>query len=248
MVIQSGPSVSDGTVTGKSDLGRYRRLARVSLFFGILSIPLAFLFIPGAIAVMYGHKARKGLLVRSRRGWDSNIALIGMGLGLMSFLLGILMMFSAPIASLDRALGIATRSAGIAMQSGVENFYSEFGRMPVDDDRVTTDSDRGVNLLGILLGMEKQTPEARNPRGIRFLAVKEALNRKNGVVYGETGIPEGMFDAYGNAYTVFLMGEDEGSLRFQFAGKTIELEGRRAAVVSPGKDGKLETEDDLKSW
>lgn len=187
---------------------------------------------------MYGYKARKGLLPRSRTGKVPRIASIGMCLGSMSFLLGIVMMSAAPIASFDGAPGVATRSGGIVLQSGVEDFYSEFRRMPVGDARVTTDSQGSSSLLGVPLGMEKHTPEARNPEGVRTLPIKEAVNRKNGLVYGETGIPEGMFDAYGNAYTVFLMREGDGSLRFQFAGKTIYLEDSRAAVVSPGKDGK----------
>lgn len=120
--------------------------------------------------------------------------------------------------------------------------------MPDGEERVVTGSTQGVDFLNVLLGWEGESTAKLNVRDIKFLSVRESKNRKNGLSYGTSGILDGLFDPYGNAYTVFLNTEGGENLWFEIAGETVELAGRRVAVVSPGKDGKLGTSDDIKTW
>ncbi|RYD24005.1 MAG: DUF4190 domain-containing protein [Verrucomicrobiaceae bacterium] len=241
--------MNDPATVENPDLPRSRNLATLSMVSGVVSLPLAFLLLPGVIAMALGYKARRGLRACSERGRYPRIALAGMMLGLISLVAGLAMVFSASTAALGMGRKVTTLGVIGSVESAVDTFFREYGSMPAGEDRITTDSATGVNLLRVLSGWEDEhSPEMRNPRDIKFITLKAGKNRKNGLIFDEKGISGGLFDPYGNAYTIFLNPEGIRTLRFQFAGRSIELEDRLVAVVSPGKDGKLGTEDDLKTW
>ena len=224
-------------------------LARTSLVFGILSIPLAFVFIPGLIAIFTGRRARKRLLKSSGTRKGAPIAFCGMMLGGLSLVIGLMLVFAAPTAAVGRAKMVTTIATATAIESAVDNHYTEYGQMPDVGDRVTTDSAQGVKLLMILLGLEGKSTNPQNTRGIKFLSVKEGKNRKGGLICDANGkLPEGLFDPYGNPYTVILDTDYDEQLHFKIEGKPVDLKGRRAAIFSPGADQKLGTADDVKNW
>ncbi len=140
-------------------------------------------------------------------------------------------------------------ATAIAIESAVINFQTEYGALPDAASHVTTDSSEGINLLSILLGLEPQIQKPQNTRGIKLLYVKEGKDRKNGLIYSESGTSiEGLFDPWGNPYTIELDTQNAGHLHFTIGNKTIELKNRRVAAYSPGPDGKLGTKDDVITW
>jgi hypothetical protein len=224
-------------------------LARASLVFGILSIPLAFVFIPGLIAISIGIRARKRLRKSPDIRKGATIAFCGMMMGGLSLVIGAMEVFAAPPAAVGKAKRVTTLATATAIETAVNNIYSEYGRMPDVGERVTTDSASGVKLLIILLGLEGPSANPINPRGIKFLSVKEGRNRKGGLIHALDGnLPEGLFDPYGNPYTVILDTDDDEQLHFEIAGRPVHLKGRRVAVFSPGADRKPGTGDDVTTW
>lgn len=228
---------------------RHLTLARNSLVFGILSIPLAFIFIPGLIAIFAGVRARRRLLKSPEMKKGATIAFCGMMLGGLSLVIGAMAIFALPTAAVGRAKIVTTLATATAIESAVNNIYTEYGQMPDVGDRVTTDSAQGVKFLIILLGLEDKSAKPQNIRNIKFLSVKEGKNRKGGLIYTTDGsLPEGLFDPYGNPYTVILDSDYYEQLRFEIQGRPIHLKGRRAAVFSPGADQKPGTADDVTNW
>ncbi|MDP4719761.1 MAG: hypothetical protein NWR51_02310 [Akkermansiaceae bacterium] len=58
----------------------------------------------------------------------------------------------------------------------------------------------------------------------------------------------GLYDEWGNPFTVFLDTDADGVLDLKLDMRETRLEGRKVAAVSPGKDGKLGTADDVRTW
>lgn len=136
-----------------------------------------------------------------------------------------------------------------ALESAVLYIYTEYGRMPDFGSRVTTDSPQGVKLLTVLLGMEGKSTTKQNPRDIKFLSVKEGKNHKNGLIYNTAATSvEGLYDPWGNPYTLVLDTDYDEKLQFTVGSRTVKLDGRRVAAFSPGSDGKLGTADDVMTW
>ena len=213
-------------------------------FLSIVAGTPPFVLLLGTIAIICGHIARK----RIRKGHEttkgSGMALAGLIFGYTSVCLALLT-WNDEKRILIRAKTTTTLSTAIALESAVHNFYTEFGKLPVTEDRVKTDTPTGISFLTIILGLEK----SENIRGIKFLSVKEGKNRKNGLIYPESGDAiEGLFDPWGNPYTVILDSDYDEFLRFKIGTKDIELKGRRVAVFSPGPDHKEGTGDDVRTW
>lgn len=145
-----------------------------------------------------------------------------------------------------RSLPVAT---AIALESAINTFHIEYGILPCSNNRVTTNSPEGLKLLNTLLGSEAKSDKALNSRALKFLAVKEGKNHKNGLIYSDDGRSvEGLFDPWGSPYTVILNTEYKESLQFTIGSKTIDLKGRRSTVFSPGPDKKFGTGDDVCIW
>lgn len=161
--------------------------------------------------------------------------------------------FSAGGSAIQKAKKTTCLAAATSIEGAVNNFYTEYGSMPyagTTDTTVKTDVATGTNLLKTLLGMDT----VLNPRGIKFLSVKEGKANKNGLIYDSTGANvSGMYDPWGGAYNIILdLDYDE-----KIAAKTskepaqVTLNGRRVAVFSDGADWAstgAKTTDDVKTW
>ena len=157
-------------------------------------------------------------------------------------------MFMLPTADRRQHEGRQDRAHANAIESAVNNFHVDYDFLPEAGSHLRTDGPDGVRFLNILLGMEEGTPK-QNLRGIKFLSVREAKGRRNGLTYSASGNRvEGLYDVWGNPFIVELGVKNEEKLRFKLGNKLIELPGRLVAVYSSGKDGKPGTPDDVKPW
>jgi len=241
--------MNDDAPTDESDKLSHLGLARTSLVFGILSVLLAFVFIFGLIAILTGRRARMRLLKSPDMRKGATIAFCGMMLGGLSLVIGAMEIFALPTGNPNHGRHGADLATSIAIESAVNNLYSEYGAVPDVGDRVTTDSVKGVKFLTILLGVDDGSSKPENPRAIKFLSVKEGKNRRGGLIYdSKENRPDGLFDPWGNPYTVILDTDYDGQLHFEIAGRHVDLKNRRVAVFSPGRDCKLGTSDDVKTW
>lgn len=167
------------------------------------------------------------------------------------------MSFAGVNAAIRKARTTEGKVAASAVSTAVNNFYSEYSRLPElggsagDVTTVTTDSS---DLLEILLAQEGTGDEVENTRGINFLSVKEGKGRRGGLYYGSgnSNTVEGLYDPFGEPYTVVLNTGYLDSLDFTLGSagnrKTYKLRGQQVAVYSPGADGELGTIDDITSF
>ena len=136
-----------------------------------------------------------------------------------------------------------------ALESAINNIYTEYGKLPNVGSRVTTNSPEGLKLLNILLGIDIKSDNALNSRGIKFLAVREGKNNKNGLICAvDEKSVKGLYDPWGNPFTVELDSDYNEELHFTVGSRAVDLKGRRATAYSPGPDKKLGTTDDLRTW
>lgn len=194
--------------------------------------------VTGTFAVVRAGKVSKNRVARLT-GWG------GLLLGGFSMAAGLSLAPTANPRRRTKDLMTATN-----LESAIRNFRVEYDVLPdVGRHIVTTDSPDGVTLLKILLGMEDVSVPSQNTRGIRLLSAREGKNRRNGLIYTVDGKSvEGLFDVYGNGYTVVLNTRHGEPLHVPYGKKTIEFRGRDCAVFSPGRDGKPETKDDVRTW
>lgn len=160
------------------------------------------------------------------------------------------MSFAGVNAAIRKARTTEGKVAAAAVTSAVDNFYSEYSRLPDLSNEVKTDTGEGVELLQILLAQEGDGDNIENTRGINFLSVKEGKGRRGGLYYGtgSSSQVQGLYDPFGKPYTVVLNTEYEDTLTFQMGSKTYNLRGKQVAVYSPGADGEEGTIDDITSF
>ena len=158
--------------------------------------------------------------------------------------------FAAANAAIQKARKTTALATCTALESAVNNFYNDYGTMPEEGDAdVTVQTDTDTGFLNVLLGED----DTVNPRGIRFLSVKEGKSNKNGLIYAAGGNSiEGLYDPWGGAYFVRLdLDLDEKVTPNPTAGGTTQLNGRRVAVWTNGADGVDgggKPTDDVKTW
>jgi prepilin-type N-terminal cleavage/methylation domain-containing protein len=159
--------------------------------------------------------------------------------------------FAAGNAAIQKARRTSALSTAVALETAVNNFYTEYGSMPTDGDQDTkvilTNTD--INFLRVLLGMETTL----NTRGIKFLSVKEGKANKNGLIYSGNGSTvQGLYDPWGGPYHVAVdLNYDERIEVTPSAGGKTTLNGRRVAVWSNGSDGVKgggKGADDVRTW
>lgn len=149
-------------------------------------------------------------------------------------------------------------AAASAIETAVNNFYTEYGSMPsadTTDTTLKTNATEGLDLLRVLLGIEPSTASPiHNPRGIKFLSVKEGKANKNGLIYDAAGTDiTGMYDPWGGPYNIILDLDYNEKISAKTKAETtaVTLNGRRVAVWSDGADGVSATgksTDDVKTW
>ena len=158
-------------------------------------------------------------------------------------------LFRLPTTNPEHGRKGTALATATALESAINNIYTEYGKLPDVGSRVTTNSPEGLKLLNILLGIDIKSDNAPNPRGIKFLSVKEGKNNKGGLIYAADGKSvEGLYDPWGSPYTVILDTENKERLHFTIGSKTIDLKDRRSAVFSRGPDKRIGTSDDVRSW
>jgi hypothetical protein len=181
----------------------------------------------------------------------ARVRLINAAFGTIACVLLVLVIFAVINASGHRPhQGKSTTLAtAIAIESAINNFHTEYGVLPVVGSHIQTDGPDGVKFLNILLGLEGDSTQKQNSRGIKFLSVREARNGRNGLQYdGKGSRVQGLYDLWGNPFIVEINAKNEDKLRFKSGERNIELPGRLAAVYSSGKDGKPGTSDDAVTW
>ena len=169
--------------------------------------------------------------------------------------------FAAGNAAIQKAKKTTALATCIAIESAVNNFYTEYGSMPseITDDNpspLQTNSPDGLKLVKVLLGTDDAASLLLNPRQIKFLSVKEGKGKKGGLIYDKTGVNiDGLFDPWGGPFNVVLDGNYDEKVKVKPTGSSsdVTLNGRRAGVWSEGADGvekssKSKTTDDVKTW
>ncbi|MFC7336450.1 hypothetical protein ACFQY0_04610 [Haloferula chungangensis] len=157
--------------------------------------------------------------------------------------------FSDSTRAVDRAKRIEGLVLVNSLVKAVENFQMEYDRLPdIGAVQIPSDGPAGEMFLGILTGAEESQRDLQNLRSIVFLQGKEAKDRKGGLVYGPDDRVKAIYDPFGNPYMVILNAKKEDSLVFQYGDQNVMLRGKGVAAYSPGKDGKLNTPDDIRSW
>jgi prepilin-type N-terminal cleavage/methylation domain-containing protein len=164
--------------------------------------------------------------------------------------------FAAGNSAIQRAKKTTALATCTALETAVNNFYTEYGAMPTTSttDTVTVNTKTNItDFLNVVLGIETGS-NPLNTRAIKFLSVKEGKAGKNGLIYNSTGTTvSGLFDPWGGYYGVAMDGDyDEKIKPSPAAGTAPTLNGRRAAVWSNGADGVKGSggaaADDVKTW
>jgi prepilin-type N-terminal cleavage/methylation domain-containing protein len=159
--------------------------------------------------------------------------------------------FAGVTAALRKARTTEGQVAASGLAQAVNNFYSEYNRLPNLSQQFTTNAGEGVDLLRILLAQEDAANNPVNTRGINFLSVKEGKNQRGGLDYGAQGNSpqaQGLYDPFGQPFTVVLNTNYQDVLTFNVGGRTYNLRGEQVAVFSPGADEQLGTRDDITSF
>lgn len=161
--------------------------------------------------------------------------------------------FAGGMLAIKKAKTATCLAAATAIESGIGQFYNEYGRLPDVGETCTTNSGKGVELVTILLGKEASSNTMQNNKQLNFLAgMREAKNNMNGLAYGSGGsTPTGLYDPWGNGYEITLDQDyDEEITDPTNTGTT--LRGRRVIVWSKGADKKQDPSgkkvDDVKTW
>lgn len=165
--------------------------------------------------------------------------------------------FAAGNAAIQKARRTTALSTATAIESAVNNFFTEYGTMPKDnltaDTKVDTKTD--INFLNELLGLASTSATSTlNTRSIKFLSVKEGKGNKNGLIYNTAGTTvSGLYDPWGGRFFAMLDGDYDEKIKPEpsAGGTATTLNGRRVAVWSDGADGVNgggKSADDVRTW
>jgi len=157
--------------------------------------------------------------------------------------------FAGITAALKKARTTESKVLATSLKQAIDAFYSEYNKLPdieAGAGGVETDAGDGLTLLRILLAQESESGDLENKRSVVFLNAKQAKAERGGVEYGSGGgSVEGMYDAFGNPFRVFMNVDYEDELVFSYGGKSYRLRGEQAAVASPGADMEAGNSDDV---
>jgi len=173
--------------------------------------------------------------------------------------------FAAGNAAIQKAKKTTALASINAIESAINQFYSEYGTLPVANistDTTTYNTKSDKDLLMALLGTEtSNTP--LNPRKIKFLSAKEGKAKGqsdgiNGLVYSTTGSSIiGLFDPWGGPYYIKMDGDYDDVIAGVRTGSSddtpVNVNGKKCAVWSNGADSPTSANggkksDDVKSW
>ena len=166
--------------------------------------------------------------------------------------------FAAGNSAIQKAKKTTALATCTALESAVNNFYTEYGAMPADPiptAAMSSTTGTGLTMIKVLLGTNDTTSEALNPRKIKFLSVKEGKKGGpnggiNGLLY-EGDIPKGLYDPWGGAYKIMLDDKYADVVKPEYT-PAVTLNGRKVAVWSLGADGTKgsggKNGDDVVTW
>lgn len=164
------------------------------------------------------------------------------------------MTFAGINIALQKQKKLQTQTNATALVTALEGYYSQYNRIPdfgISGDEARTEGQAGQELLTILLGKEEVTNSMQNKKQIRFLTVEETKQKaKGGLFYSKGGTgatPEGLYDAWGNAFYIKIDTEYKGEINDPLKQGNI-IRDKTFIVYSYGNDGKPGTTDDVKSW
>lgn len=167
--------------------------------------------------------------------------------------------FSGVTFAINKAKATTGLSVCTGTEKAVNDFFQEYGSMPIVEDADQevktdgTDAD-GMQLLDILLAREVGA-DIDNVRKIVFLEVKQGKGDKDGLIYDSSGSNlEGLFDPWGGPYFIMLDGDFDQQIDVKPTASAAKrtLNGRRVAMWSDGVDfeegaaGKVT--DDVRTW
>mgnify|MGYP000848929468 CR=1 FL=1 len=134
--------------------------------------------------------------------------------------------------------GSTVLNQATGLETSVNCFFSDYGYLPGNKERLKTDGPDGIMSLRVLLGMER-SGNPLNTREVKYLIAKEGKIDRGGLIYTKAGDDiTGLYDSWGNPYVVLLDTDNDGTLAFRWGDHLVELKGRRAAVFTPGEDHK----------
>lgn len=166
--------------------------------------------------------------------------------------------FAAGNAAIQKAKRVKAQATATAIETAVNNFFTEYGTMPAENLSETPIRTDNVQFLSVLLGVESGNSPL-NTRGIKFLSVKEGKRKAgggiDGIVYsGNSNVPSGLYDPWGGMFNVVMDHDYDERITVKPKGTGAQqrtLNGRRVAVWSDGADGVDATGrggDDVKTW
>lgn len=226
-------------------------LATASLVLGIVGFVVP--IVASIAGIIMGHIAKARICKSSGAMGGGGVATAGLIVGYFSLVFTLVLValsFAGADAAIRKARTTEGRIAASSMAVAVNNFYAEYNRLPDLSNELRTDTGEGVELLRILLAQEGTGDDVENPRGINFLSMKEGKGQRGGLYYGtgNSNQVQGLYDPFGEPYTVVLNTEYEDVLTFRVDSKTYNLRGEQVAIYSPGADGELGTVDDITSF
>ena len=155
--------------------------------------------------------------------------------------------------TLAKARRIQTLQNANELRSGIGKFMDDYGRQPdfgSQGEEARMEGYAGAELLTILLGKEEANDSMQNKKGIPFVDFKQSQNKnKGGLVYSSGGAgarPEGLYDAWGNAFHIKIDAEHDDELEDPLTPGDIVRES--VIVYSYGADNKAGGGDDVKTW
>lgn len=162
------------------------------------------------------------------------------------------MSFGAVQVAMKKTKMVETQTSATALITAINNFNSEYNRLPdvgMQGDEMTTDGVSGAELLTVLMGKEEKGSSMQNPRQINFLTVKETkIKKKGGLLYSRSGGQiEGLYDAWGNPFTILIDDDYDDEIRDPIRQGNV-IRNKVAVVYSFGPDGKIGDGDEVKTW
>ncbi len=168
--------------------------------------------------------------------------------------------FAAGNYAVQKAKKTTAQATAVAVESAVNNFFTEYGSMPTTatadtaSSGISTVEAEGKDLVTVLLGLEvSATP--MNTRAVKMLNAKEGKANKNGLIYNTDGKSiTGLYDPWGGGYRVVMDGDYDEKVTVKPKApdaKTKTLNGRRVACWSDGADGVTlsgKSGDDVYTW
>ncbi|GAA5118961.1 hypothetical protein GCM10023212_10230 [Luteolibacter yonseiensis] len=199
--------------------------------------------VTGIPAIVISHMA----IARIRESGDS---IKGRGRAENGLIMGYVFSIAIPVvlvasmkfnANLMRGYQISiTQAHATSLESTVDAFVEEYGRMPANGATDTTFvSDKDTTVLETLMAYEN----ILNPKEIRFLSFMEP--EKSGITFSADRLSvKSLRDVWGGPFRIRLDLDEDGKIEVN--GEVVD--NRRVAVWSDGPDQKPGTSDDIKSW